>query len=114
MKSALRKVIKDLLPVADPLEDSDDAADREACENACYDRALEECVCCGEILLIDRLIRRQEEGLATPKQIRLLERYGFRKVGTWSFDAASNMISRVASCNWNIPRGVSAASYVPA
>ena len=71
--------------------------------------------CAGKAtLLIDRLIRRQEEGLATPKQIRLLERYGFRKVGTWSFDAASNMISRVASCNWNIPRGVSVASYVPA
>ena len=32
-------------------------------------------------LLIDRLKRRQEEGLATPKQIRCLERYGFRRVG---------------------------------
>ena len=28
--------------------------------------------------LIDRLKRRQDEGLATPKQIRCLERYGFR------------------------------------
>ena len=35
-------------------------------------------------LLIDRLVRRQDEGLATPKQIRLLERYGFRHVGSVS------------------------------
>ncbi len=33
-------------------------------------------------LLIDRLQRRQQMGLATPKQIRCLERYGFRQVGT--------------------------------
>ena len=33
-------------------------------------------------LLIDRLKRRQDEGLATPKQIRCLERFGFRQVGT--------------------------------
>ena len=33
-------------------------------------------------LLIDRLQRRQDLGLATPKQIRCLERYGFRQVGT--------------------------------
>ena len=71
--------------------------------------------CMGKAkLLIDKLIRRQEEGLSTPKQIRLLERYGFRRVGTWSFDAASNMISRVAACNWNIPKGVSVSTYVPA
>ena len=56
MHSALCEVIEDLLPIADALEDRDDAADREACENACDDRALEECVCLIEILLIYRLI----------------------------------------------------------
>jgi hypothetical protein len=30
--------------------------------------------------------RRQQMGLATPKQIRCLERYGFRQVGTWAFE----------------------------
>lgn len=64
-------------------------------------------------LLIDRLIRRQEEGLATPKQIRLLERYGFRQVGTWQFDSASKMISRLAMNGWRIPKGLVAHSYQP-
>lgn len=65
-------------------------------------------------LLIDRLIKRQDEGLSTPKQIRLLERYGFKHVGTWSFDAASSMISRISGCGWAVPRGVVPRMYVPA
>ncbi|MBQ8159411.1 MAG: DEAD/DEAH box helicase, partial [Clostridia bacterium] len=65
-------------------------------------------------LLIDRLLRRQEEGLSTPKQIRCLERYGFRQVGTWSFEDASRMVSRLAANKWQIPRGIDVTSYKPA
>lgn len=64
-------------------------------------------------LLIDRLKRRQEEGLATPKQIRCLERYGFRQVGTWQFDAASGLISRLAANGWRVPQGMTPALYTP-
>lgn len=64
-------------------------------------------------MLIDRLKRRQEEGLATPKQIRCLERYGFRQVGTWQFDAASRMISMLAANRWMVPRGMNPAEYRP-
>ena len=64
-------------------------------------------------LLIDRLKRRQEEGLATPKQIRCLERYGFRRVGTWQFDAASALISRLAMNHWRVPQGMTPSVYVP-
>lgn len=64
-------------------------------------------------VLIDRLKRRQDEGLATPKQIRLLERYGFRQVGTWQFDQASALISRLASNSWRVPYGMSPAHYRP-
>ena len=64
-------------------------------------------------LLIDRLKLRQDAGLATPKQIRCLERYGFRQVGTWQFDDASALISRLANNNWHIPYGLNAASYRP-
>ena len=53
------------------------------------------------------------EGLATPKQIRYLESRGFRHVGTWSFDDATDMINRIASNNWFIPRGINAATYQP-
>ena len=64
-------------------------------------------------LLIGRLIRRQAEGLSTPKQIRCLERYGFRQVGTWTFDQATEMLNRLARNNWRIPFGFSAATYRP-
>lgn len=64
-------------------------------------------------LLIDRLKRRQEEGLATPKQIRCLERYGFRRVGTWQFDAASALISRLAMNHWRVPVGMTPSVYTP-
>lgn len=64
-------------------------------------------------VLIDRLKRRQDEGLATPKQIRLLERYGFRQVGTWQFDQASALISRLAANGWRVLYGMSPAHYRP-
>ena len=64
-------------------------------------------------LLIDRLKRRQDEGLATPKQIRCLERYGFRQVGTWQFADASRMISRLSMNSWRIPTGINPVTYRP-
>lgn len=65
-------------------------------------------------LLLDRLHKRQTEGLTTPKQIRLLERYGFRHVGSWSFDAASRMINRIAAGGWRgVPKGVNPRTYTP-
>lgn len=64
-------------------------------------------------LLIDRLVRRQEEGLSTPKQIRCLERYGFRQVGTWLFEDASKMITRLAANNWRVPYGLNPSMYRP-
>jgi len=64
-------------------------------------------------LIIDKLKKRQMEGLATPKQIRYLEGRGFLHVGLWSFDDATNMINRIASNNWFIPRGIDAPTYQP-
>lgn len=64
-------------------------------------------------LLIDRLQRRQQMGLATPKQIRCLERYGFRQVGTWAFEDASALISRLADNSWRVPYGMTPALYKP-
>lgn len=62
-------------------------------------------------LILDRLDKRRHEGLATPKQIRCLERYGFRNVGIWKFDNAKRLIDRIAANNWRVPRGVDIASY---
>ncbi len=64
-------------------------------------------------LLIEKLKNRQVEGLATPKQIRFLEKYGFYHVGTWSFEAASAMITRISINNWCLPRGLDAKNYQP-
>ena len=65
-------------------------------------------------LLLDRLNKRRAEGLTTPKQIRVLERYGFQSVGTWSFDAAKHMIDRIAASGWRgVPKGVNPRTYIP-
>lgn len=64
--------------------------------------------------LLDRLAARRTNGLSTPKQIRLLERYGFQHVGAWRFEQAKNMIDRIAARDWRgAPRGVDPASYKP-
>ena len=65
-------------------------------------------------LLLDKLIKRKEMGLATARQIRLLEARGSSMVGTWSFTAATQMIGRIAACGWRIPRDITPATYVPA
>lgn len=63
--------------------------------------------------LIDRIYKRRALGLATPKQVRMLEKKGFNHAGTWTFDEASAMMSRLAANNWRIPRGINPATYEP-
>lgn len=63
--------------------------------------------------ILDRLSKRRNEGLTTPKQIRLLERYGFKEVGTWQFETAQNMINRIASNRWSVPYEVNPKSFTP-
>lgn len=65
-------------------------------------------------LLLDRLAKRREEGLTSPKQIRLLERMGFRHVGQWPFEAARKLINRIAANGWRVPRDIDPATYKPA
>jgi superfamily II DNA or RNA helicase len=64
-------------------------------------------------LILDRLGKRRDEGLTTPKQIRFLEGKGFQHVGTWQFDDASHMINRIAANGWLIPHGVTPKTYEP-
>lgn len=64
-------------------------------------------------LIIDKLIKRSKMGLATPKQIRLLEQRGFEHVGSWKFEEAQKMIGRIASNGWRMPRGVVPSQYEP-
>lgn len=66
-------------------------------------------------LLLDRLRKRRIEGYATPKQIRALEQRGFRNVGSWAFEEANSMISRIAgnTPKWTVPRDIDPKTYVP-
>ena len=62
-------------------------------------------------LLLDRLAKRRQEGLTTPKQIRFLEGRGFRQVGTWQFETAKNLIDRIAANNWKVPYDIVPSEY---
>lgn len=64
-------------------------------------------------LIIDKLVKRKNAGLSTPKQIRFLESRGFMHVGTWSFSSANSMIARISKNHWMIPKGIDPASYMP-
>ena len=64
-------------------------------------------------LLLDRLGKRREEGLTTPKQIRFLEGKGFEHVGTWSFEAARRLIDRIAANSWRVPYDINPKTYIP-
>ena len=71
--------------------------------------------CAGQAsYLIDKLIKRQRAGLATPKQIRFLEGKGFVHVGEWQFDAARSMIDQIAGNNWRVPHHIYPPTYTPA
>lgn len=64
-------------------------------------------------MILDRLAKRREEGLTTPKQIRFLEGRGFKNVGTWSFEAAKRLIDRIAANGWRVPFGINPGEYNP-
>lgn len=61
--------------------------------------------------ILDRLNKRRETGLTTPKQIRFLESRGFQHVGTWQFDTAKKLIDRIAANGWKVPKGVEPGAY---
>lgn len=64
-------------------------------------------------MVLDRLDKRKEQGLTTPKQIRFLENRGFEHVGKWPFENAKKMIDRIAANGWHNPPGVKPKEYQP-
>lgn len=61
--------------------------------------------------ILDRLNKRRQEGLTTPKQIRFLEGRGFQHVGTWQFETARRLIDRIAANGWRIPSDIIPQEY---
>ena len=64
--------------------------------------------------ILERLDKRREEGLTTPKQIRFLEGRGFQHVGTWQFETARKLIDRIAANGWKVPAGIIPQEYAGA
>ena len=64
--------------------------------------------------LLERLDKRKQEGLTTPKQIRFLEGRGFQHVGTWQFETAKKLIDRIAGNGWRVPRDIIPSEYIGA
>lgn len=61
--------------------------------------------------LLERLDKRRQEKLTTPRQIRFLENRGFQHVGTWQFDTAKKLIDRIAGNGWKVPRDINPVEY---
>ncbi|WP_375103790.1 DEAD/DEAH box helicase [Paenibacillus sp. RS8] len=61
--------------------------------------------------MLERLDKRRNEGLTTPKQIRFLEQRGFEHVGTWTFEHAKRLIDRIAGNGWRVPDGINPREY---
>lgn len=62
-------------------------------------------------VLLDRLSKRRDAGLTTPRQIRFLESRGFKHVGTWQFDNAKKLIDRIAANGWRIPSSINPQEF---
>ena len=74
----------------------------------------EDVTCAGQASkLLDTITKRRMEGLTTPKQIRFLERVGFRGVGQWRFIDAQRMLNRIASNSWRVPLEINPKNYHP-
>lgn len=75
-------------------------------------------VCKGEAKkLIDKICKRGKLGLATAKQVNQLKQKGFTNPETWTFEQASDVMNKLASCGWKPwefkRRYGSPESYVP-
>ena len=65
-------------------------------------------------LLIDRMNKRQQLGLCTPRQANLLAKRGFKNTYEWKFEEASKMIGWLAKLNWKVyALPFSVEEYVP-
>jgi hypothetical protein len=49
---------------------------------------------------------RKKQGLAQPRQVRCLERYGWTRAGQMKYAEAQKLISRIAANGWRLPHGL--------
>lgn len=64
--------------------------------------------------LMDVMMQRQSAGMATPKQVRKLEQFGFSHPGMWTFEQAHKVMGRLAAVGWKPwAAGINPSTYVP-
>ena len=63
--------------------------------------------------IIDVIFNRRKQGLATAKQMRMLQQKGFQNVGLWTFEQASQMMGILSQNKWRVPWNIDPATYVP-
>ena len=51
-------------------------------------------------IIIGKIIARRSEGLATPRQVNTLRKYGFQRIDEWTFDEATTVISQLGAAGW--------------
>jgi superfamily II DNA or RNA helicase len=56
--------------------------------------------------ILQAFAERRDSNLAQPRQIRILERYGFKNVGQMEMNKAQAMIRRIAANGWRLPAGM--------
>jgi hypothetical protein len=64
--------------------------------------------------IIDRLSKRRELGLATPRQAEALKKFGFQNTYNWTFEEAKKMMGQLAMVGfkkWRLP--FDTADYIP-
>lgn len=62
--------------------------------------------------IISSVYKRQDLGYATPKQIRILEQFGFKRVANWSLVSAKKMIYRLKLNKWRMPNNLDPDTYI--
>ncbi len=51
-------------------------------------------------MLLGNVINRRSRNLATPKQMKILRRFGYKNVETYTFEFATKLITELANNNW--------------
>ena len=63
--------------------------------------------------LIEKINARSAAGLSSAKQIKFLNKYGFKNVPNWTANQASKMFVRIRMNSWNVPTNIDPRNYVP-
>lgn len=71
-------------------------------------------MCRGQAsLVIDSILNRRRQGLATPKQVRMLRQKGFNEPAQWTKEQASKVMAMLSENHWRIPYNIDPKTYVP-